>query len=67
MVKASELKDKSIEELEASLQDLSMELFHIVNEFNVNKKLDQPHRLKSLRRDKARFLTVIKQKQREKQ
>ncbi len=62
MLKAKELNDKSIQELEAQLQDLSKELFQLVNEYQVNKKLDRPHRLKTMRRDKARLLTIINEK-----
>ena len=65
MLKAKDLKDKSIEELEASLQDLSRELYQLVNEYQVNKKLDKPHRLITMRRDKARLLTVINEKRKE--
>jgi ribosomal protein L29 len=62
MLKAKDLRDKSIEELEAAHEELSHELFQLVNEYQVSKKLDQPHRLITMRRDKARILTVINEK-----
>jgi large subunit ribosomal protein L29 len=60
--KATELRDKSIEELEATFQDTCRELFHLTNEYQVSKKLEQPHRLKTVRRNKARILTVLNEK-----
>lgn len=62
MFKAKELRDKSIDELESAYQDLCHELFKLVNEHKMSKKLDQPHRLREKRRDKARILTVLQQK-----
>ncbi len=63
MLKAKDLRDQTVEELKANLHDLRRELFELVNEYKMNKKLDQPHRLREKRRDKARLLTVIKEKQ----
>ncbi len=62
MLKAKDLIDKSIDELEATYQDLRHELFKLVNEYKTSKKLDQPHRLREKRREKARILTVLQQK-----
>lgn len=65
MLKAKELKDQTVDELEVTFQDLCKEHFHLVNEFQVNKKLDKPHRLREVRRDKARLLTVLNEKKRQ--
>lgn len=62
MKKAKDLRDQSIEELEAHLLDLDKERFHLVNEYQLNKKVEQPHRLRAQRRDKARVLTVLNEK-----
>jgi len=62
MLKAKELKDQSVEELESGLTDLSKELFEMKNQFKLEKKLERPHRLRELRRDRARILTVLQQK-----
>ena len=62
MLKAKDLRDQSPEELEANLVDLSKELFQLKNQFKLTKKLEQPHRLRELRRDRARILTVLGEK-----
>ena len=62
MLKAKDLIDKSIDELEATFQDLRHELFQLVNEFKSSKKLEKPHLLREKRREKARILTVLQQK-----
>lgn len=62
MLKAKELIDKSIDELESTYQDVSQELFQLLNEHKMSKKLEKPHRLREKRRDKARILTVLQQK-----
>ena len=64
MLKAKELRDQSTEELEAGLVDLSRELFQLKNQFKLEKKLEKPHRLRELRREKARILTVLSEKNR---
>lgn len=64
MLKAKDLRDQSPEELEANLVDLSKELFQLKNQFKLTKKLEQPHRLRELRRDRARILTVLGEKKR---
>lgn len=63
MLKASNLRDMPIEELEAVLSDLSKELYHLVNEMKRSKKLEKPHLLRQKRKDKARLLTIIHEKQ----
>ncbi|MDP1835451.1 MAG: 50S ribosomal protein L29 [Chlamydiales bacterium] len=62
MLKSKELQNQTVDELEATFQDLRKEHFHLINEFQVNKKLDKPHRLREVRRDKARLLTVLNEK-----
>lgn len=64
MLKAKELRDQSAQELEANLVDLSKELFQLRNQFKLEKKLEKPHRLRELRRDRARTLTVLAEKSR---
>lgn len=63
MLKAKDLRDMSVEELESALQELSRELFNLNNEFKISKKAEQPHRLREKRRDRARLLTVLTEKQ----
>ena len=63
-MKASELRDKSVEELQAQLRDLYK------NQFNnrmqsVTGQLGQVHLLKAVRRDIARVKTIIAEKQKQ--
>ncbi|MGM0440456.1 MAG: 50S ribosomal protein L29 [Chlamydiota bacterium] len=62
-MKASEYRDQSVEELEAALSDLHKDLFSLRNERRLNKKLDHPHELKYKRKDIAKILTVLREKQ----
>lgn len=63
MTKASNLRDQSIEELEAALEDARKALFMIRGEFSQGAKRDQPHRLFLQRKEIARLLTVLHEKQ----
>ena len=63
MVKASELKDLPVEELNARYQDLSHQIYALTNERKVARKMDKPHQKRMHRRDRARVLTVLRQKQ----
>ena len=63
MLKASNLRDMSVEELEATLVDLNKELYSLVNEMKRSKKLEKPHELRHKRKEKARLLTILHEKQ----
>ncbi|MEM7174816.1 MAG: 50S ribosomal protein L29 [Chlamydiota bacterium] len=63
MVKAKDLVDQSEQELEDFYQDLCREIFDLANELRTSRKLDKPHLLKEKKRDRARVLTVLRQKQ----
>jgi large subunit ribosomal protein L29 len=43
---------------------LDREIFALRNELAMNRKLDKPHLIKAKRKDKARILTILTQKQR---
>ena len=60
--KASELVSQSKEELSALLTELDKERYHLQCELKVNRKLEKPHRLKELRKAKARIMTVMRGK-----
>ena len=62
MTKSKELRDQTVEELVAALNDKSKELFVLRNEFKHSKKAEKPHRIREMRRDKARILTVLAEK-----
>jgi len=60
-VKATELRNKSSEELEAMLKDLKTELFNLRFQHAINQ-LDNPHRIADTKKDIARVMTVIAEK-----
>jgi large subunit ribosomal protein L29 len=63
MTKASNLRDMTVPELEVALVDLGKELFTLVNEGKRTKKLEKPHLIRLKKKEKARLLTVLHEKQ----
>ena len=63
-MKASELREKSVEELQAQLQDLYKDQFNNRMQ-NATGQLGQVHLLKEVKRDIARIKTLITEKQAE--
>lgn len=61
-MKASELKDKSVEELQQEIDNLAKEQFNYRMQKSTGQ-LGQTHLLKQLRRDIARIKTVLHAKQ----
>ena len=62
MLKSKELRDKSNEELIALNLELSRKIFGTKNELKVNRKLEKPHLLRELKKDRARVLTILSEK-----
>ena len=60
-MKASELKDKGVEELNSELKGLLREQFNLRMQKGTGQ-LSQPHRVSQVRRDIARVKTVLNQK-----
>lgn len=60
-MKATELKNKGVDELNAELQELLKEQFNLRMQKGTGQ-LTQPHRVKAVRRDIARVKTVINEK-----
>ena len=61
-MKANELRDMSVAELETKLQDLKKDLFMLRMQLSTNH-LDNPSRISATRRDIARVKTVLREKQ----
>lgn len=61
-MKASELREKSVEELQTQLQDLYKDQFNNRMQ-NATGQLGQVHLLKEVKRDIARIKTLITEKQ----
>ena len=58
-MKASEFKDLSVAELEQKLAELKQELFNLRFQHAVNQ-LENPMRMKAVKRDIARVKTVLR-------
>ncbi len=61
-MKAKEIKEMSVSELEAKLKDLKSELFNLRFQ-HATKQLDNPMVIVSVKKDIARIKTVLRQKQ----
>ena len=59
-MKASELREMTSAELTTKLQDLKEELFNLRFQLAINQ-LDNPMRIKAVKKDIARVQTVIRQ------
>ena len=67
MLKMKELNELSSKELQGQHADICREIFHLTNELKSSRKLERPHELKEKKKDRARILTVLRQKQSQKQ
>lgn len=63
MLKAKELKEQSVEELTALYGNLSKEIYGLKNELKTARKLEKPHLLREKKRNRARVMTVLRQKE----
>ena len=59
-MKASEIRDMTAQELENKLDDLKKELFALRFQHTVNQ-LDNPSRLKAVKKDIAKVKTIIRE------
>ncbi len=60
-MKMDKIKEMTVEELNAKLVELKKELFNLRFQHAVNQ-LDNPHKLTEVKRDIARVMTVLNQK-----
>lgn len=63
MTKATKYRDLTVVELKAGLIDLNKEHYNLVNEMRRTKKLEKPHLLRQTRKERARLLTILHEKQ----
>ena len=61
-MKASEIRELSEEELEKKIKELKEELFNLRFQHAINQ-LDNPMRLKHVRKDIARLLTILRERE----
>ena len=60
-MKASEIREMSAEQLEAKLGELKEELFNLRFQHAINQ-LDNPHKIADVKKDIARVMTILHQK-----
>ncbi len=60
-MKATELRNKTSAELEAMLKDLKTELFNLRFQHAINQ-LENPHKITETKKEIARVMTVITEK-----
>lgn len=63
--KEKDLKDQSVKELQLSAHNLDREIFNLRNELATQRKLEKPHLIRAKRKERARVLTRLTQKQKE--
>lgn len=66
MKKASDLRTMTVDELRSQEKDLRRELFNLRFQ-QVTGEIENPMRIRHIRKDIARVLTVLNEKSREKQ
>ena len=60
-MKASELREMTAEQLNAKLGELKEELFNLRFQLEV-QQLENPHKIKDVKHDIARVMTVLREK-----
>ena len=60
-MKATELREMSVEQLNAKLGELKEELFNLRFQLEI-RQLDNPHRITDVKHDIARVMTVLREK-----
>ena len=60
-MKATEIREMNAEELNAKLKELKNELFNLRFQHAINK-LDNPHKIQDVKRDIARVMTILNEK-----
>ena len=63
MEETKKLRELSVAELQAQCNELNAGLFELKCENAVQRKLETPHLLKEKRRQKARVLTILREKE----
>ena len=60
-MKASEIREMTVEELNKKVLELKEELFHL-NFQNAINQLDNPHKIADVKKDIARVMTALNKK-----
>jgi ribosomal protein L29 len=62
MAKKMDIRDQSEEQMKFRLQEIDKELFGLRNELASAHKIEKPHLLKALKKEKAQILTILSEK-----
>lgn len=60
-MRAKDIREMSVAELEEKLKDLKTELFNLRFQHAINQ-LDNPHKIEDTKRDIARVMTILQEK-----
>ena len=60
-MKVTELSDMTADQLQAKLKELKSELFNLRFQHAINQ-LDNPHKISDVKKDIARVMTVLQEK-----
>ena len=60
-MKAAELRELTVEQLQAKLAELKEELFNLRVQLEI-KQLENPHKITEVKHDIARVMTVLREK-----
>lgn len=60
---ANKFKEYSVEELKNAYQELSQEIFQLTSRLRVERQLEKPHRIRAMKKDRARVLTELSAKE----
>ena len=60
-MKASEIREMTADELNSKLADLKAELFNLRFQLAINQ-LDNPHKIVDVKKDIARVMTILQEK-----
>ncbi len=63
MAKAKDLREQSDQELQAQCEDLRQEIFQMKNALAMRKEEIKPNAIREKRKDVARILTILAQRQ----
>jgi len=62
MSKIKEILEQTSEELENRIEEIERKVFELKNELRVSRKIEKPHQLRELKKEKAKILTVLTQR-----
>ncbi|MBX9744958.1 MAG: 50S ribosomal protein L29 [Chlamydiales bacterium] len=63
MAKQEKISNLSLDELKTKATELDREIFELRNQLAFHRRLEKPHLMKAKKKERARILTVLTQKQ----